>query len=168
MASKNPNSKNHSSLHFTRPKKKPASTHSSSRIFENVVGLAETLSRPRKAYWADKLRGFAEATRNYADSISNIPTVGQLVNVAAETTEELADYIVHNNVEQMIDDAGTFARRRPATILWVTMAAGLATSHLIMPLNQASKSVERRRTAAQKTTNAKRQGIKRSGHLQAS
>ena len=167
MASKNLKTKYRVSPPSSNTKKRPSSSHSSSRIFEEVVGLAETLLHSRKAYGADKLQSVAEATRRYAASMSNLPTISEQINVASETMEDFADYIVHNNVEQMIEDAGTFARRKPLTTLCVTVAAGLAASRLLMPIRRESNIGGKKFSGGQKKATATRQGTNGSAHLHA-
>jgi hypothetical protein len=43
----------------------------------------------------------------------------------------MADYVMHTEIEQMVGDAGTFARRHPLATLAVTVAAGMAASRLM-------------------------------------
>ena len=159
MVNRKPKTKNRGSSSSTASRSKTTQSQHQSRIFEDVVGLAETLLRSRKEYGAEKLHAVAEATREYAASIPNLPTISEQVNLASETMQEFAEYIVHSDVEQMIEDAGSFARRRPLTTLCVTMAAGLAATRMFMPLSRTRNI----RTKATRQTQRK-SGVKRAAN----
>jgi ElaB/YqjD/DUF883 family membrane-anchored ribosome-binding protein len=101
------------------------------RIFDDVLALAGTLLRSRKDFGADKLHALAEATRNYATSLTDLPTLRVQVASASESIEGLADYVMHTDIEHMVQDAGTFARRNPVATLGVTIAAGVVATRLM-------------------------------------
>ena len=167
MVTKNAKSKNRSSSRKARSQSKPRSTESRSRIFEDVIGLVDTLLRSRKADGVDKLNAIAEATREYAASIPNLPTISEQVHLASESMEDFADYMIHSNAEQMIQDAGNFARRRPLATLCVSMAAGLAATRMLMPNRRTSDMPQKKRGDGQKKTAVKRPRNNGTEHLHA-
>lgn len=125
----------------------------SRRIFDDVLALAGTLARGRKDLGADKLHSLASLTRDYAASMSDLPNLRVQVASAADSLEGVADYVMHTEIEQMVGDAGTFARRHPLATLAVTVAAGLAASRLLhrQPAKSAGASGRKarpRRTSA--------------------
>lgn len=126
----------------------------SRRIFDDVLALAGTLARGRKDLGADKLHSLASLTREYAASMTDLPNLRVQVASAADSLEGVADYVMHTEIEQMVGDAGTFARRHPLATLAVTVAAGMAASRLMyrQPVKMAATSSSRksspRRTSA--------------------
>lgn len=132
-----------------RNKKTNGTSHISNRIFEDVLAVAATLLRSRKDFGADKLHSLAEATRGYAASMADLPNLRAHVASASETIEGLAEYVMHTDIEHMVQDAGTFARRHPLATLGVTVAAGLAASRL-MRTSQPDAEAKPRRAATKK------------------
>lgn len=105
----------------------------SHRIFDDVLALAGTLVRGRKDFGADKLHSLAGSTRDYAASMTELPNLRGHVASAAESLEGLAEYVTDTEIDQMIEDAGTFARRHPIATLAASVAAGIAASRYIWP-----------------------------------
>ncbi|MEP7173158.1 MAG: hypothetical protein ABI705_06685 [Aestuariivirga sp.] len=103
----------------------------SRRIFDDVLALAGTLAKGRKDLGADKLHSLASLTREYAASMADLPNLRVQVASAADSLEGVADYVMHTEIEQMVEDAGTFARRHPVATLAMTVAAGMAASRLM-------------------------------------
>jgi hypothetical protein len=101
------------------------------RILDDVLALAATLLRSRKDTGADKLRSLAKATRGYAASMADLPHLRTKVASASEGIESLADYVVHTDIEHMVQDAAVFARRQPLATLAVAVAAGVMASRLM-------------------------------------
>jgi hypothetical protein len=145
----------------------------SRRIFDDVLALAGTLARGRKDLGADKLQSLAALTRDYAASMTDLPNLRVQVASAADSLEGVADYVMHTEIEQMVGDAGTFARRHPMATLAVTVAAGLAASRLLhrQPAKTRAKTSRKarpRRTSA--STSGKRSAQTRrtaNGHAHA-
>jgi hypothetical protein len=130
-----------------------AALDGSRRIFDDVLALAGTLARGRKDMGADKLHSLASLTREYAASMTDLPNLRVQVSSAADSLEGVADYVMHTEIEQMVGDAGTFARRHPLATLAVTVAAGMAASRLMyrQPANATARSGRKaspRRTSA--------------------
>ncbi len=112
-------------------RKTGAARGGSRRIFDDVLALAGTLASGRKELGADKLQELASLTREYAASMTDLPNIRVQVASAADSLEGVADYVMHTEIEQMVGDAGIFARRHPLATLAVTVAAGMAASRLM-------------------------------------
>lgn len=112
-------------------RKASATLNGSRRIFDDVLALAGTLVRSQKDMGAEKLNSLASLTREYAASMTDLPNLRVQVASAADSLEGVADYVMHTEIEQMVGDAGTFARRHPLATLAVTVAAGMAASRLM-------------------------------------
>lgn len=122
-----------------------AAQNGSRRIFDDVLALAGTLARGQKDLGADKLLSLAALTRDYAASMTDLPNLRAQVASAADSLEGIADYVMHAEIEQMVGDAGAFARRHPLATLAVTVAAGVAASRLMhrQPVNSPAASRRR-------------------------
>lgn len=123
----------------------------SHRIIDDVMALAGTLARGRKDYGAEKLQSLAESTRAFAASMSDLPNLRGQATYAAESLEGLAEYVLHTDLEQMVADAGTFARRHPMAALAAAVAAGLAATRLLMPQHTVAKARPARRAAVKRS-----------------
>ena len=131
------------------------------RIFDDVIDVASTLFRNRKSAGADRLRALAEATRSYAESMADLPTLQRQVNLASENIGHFADYVLHTDIQHMLNDATVLAKRRPLVTLGVAAAVGLAATRLVsttaMPTlsksRKFSKKTTKPRTAAKRTMN---------------
>lgn len=122
-----------------------AGLNGSSRILDDVLALAGTLVRSQKDMGADKLNSLASLTREYAASMTDLPNLRVQVASAADSLEGVADYVMHTEIEQMVGDAGTFARRHPLATLAMTVAAGMAASRLMYrhPVNFRARSARK-------------------------
>lgn len=149
-----------------------AALDGSRRIFDDVLALAGTLARGRKDLGADKLHSLAELTRQYAASMADLPNLRVQVASAADSLEDVADYVMHTEIEQMVGDAGTFARRHPLATLAVTVAAGMAASRLMyrQPVNSRASSGRKASPRRSSVSSAKRSSQARrntNGHAHA-
>ena len=134
----------------------------SHRIFDDVIDVASTLFRNRKAAGADRLQSLAEATHNYAAAMTDLPTLQRQVKLASENMENFADYVLNTDIKHMVSDATVLARRRPLFTLGVAALAGLAATRLVtsnsMPATPAkrrsrSKKARKSSPAARRTLN---------------
>lgn len=139
-------------------RKSNGSGNRSHRIFDDVLAMAGTLAEHRKDYGADKIYTFAEATRDYATSMGELPYLRTYLTSAAESLEGISDYVMETDVEAMLDDAANFARRNPVATFAATVAIGLAASRLISsgrntprPVKSASRT---KRASSRKQANA--------------
>ena len=124
----------------------------SHHIFDDVLALAGTFARGRKDYGADKLHSLTESTREFAASMTDVPNFRIQMASAGESLESLAEYVMHTNIEHMLKDAGTFARRRPFAALTVTIIAGLAVSSFMRPRSSSAKPGSNRGKASRRKT----------------
>jgi hypothetical protein len=136
-----------------------AALGSSRRIFDDVLALAGTLAQGRKDLGADKLHSLASLTRDYAASMTDLPNLRVQVASAADSLEGVADYVMHTEIEQMIGDAGTFARRHPLATLAVTVAAGMAASQLMYRKPARASAGSRRKTSPRARSSAGKRGV---------
>ena len=116
------------------------------RVLDDVIDLVSTLFRNRKAIGADRLASLAEATREYATSITDLPTLQQQVNLASDNLDNLADYVMNTDIKHMVSDAAVLARRRPLLTFGVAAAAGLAATRLINTSSAPPAPAGRRRS----------------------
>ena len=131
------------------------------RIFDDVVDVASTLFRNRKALGAEKLQALAEATREYAASMTDLPTLQRQVNFASENIGNFADYVLNTDIKHMVSDATVLAKRRPLLTLGVAVAAGLAATRFVTSTATPQAPAKRRakakstkpRAAAKRTLN---------------
>ena len=125
----------------------------SHRLFDDILALAATLARGRQEFGAERLMTLAASTRDFAASLSDMPNLRAQAASAAESLDGLAEYVMHTDIEQMVKDAGAFARRHPLATLAITAAAGLAASRMMRPVasRTARNAVPKRKRAAPRT-----------------
>lgn len=140
------------------------------RIFDDILALATTIARSRKDFGAEKLQSLASATRDYAASLTDMPSMRAHVVSASDSIEGLAGYVMHTDISHMVRDAGTFARRHPLATLGLTLVAGIAASQLFRPAHSTSASKSMLRTAKKKIgkpTQRRRNGTNGAVHANA-
>ncbi len=120
------------------------------RIFDDILALASTMARSRKDFGAEKLQSLASATRDYAASLTDMPSMRAHVVSASDSIEGLAGYVMHTDIDHMVHDAGTFARRHPLTTLGLTLGAGVVASQLFRPARPSPAAKPSVRTAKKK------------------
>ena len=105
------------------------------------------------------MHSLAEATRGYAVSMTDLPQLRAHVAQASESIEGFADYVMHTDIDHMVQDAAVFARRQPIATLGVAIAAGMVATRLMRTSGASVKSATKPRTArksARKQTPPKR------------
>jgi ElaB/YqjD/DUF883 family membrane-anchored ribosome-binding protein len=147
-------------------KSSTASGGYTNRIVDDVMSLASSLLRNRKDSGAEKLHTLAEATREYAASMTDLPNLREHVASASESIEGLSDYVMHTDVEHMVTDAGAFARRYPFATLGVTIAAGVVASRILLPARAAKPSRTKSRTTKRPVKQTARTRRGTNGHVQ--
>jgi hypothetical protein len=120
------------------------------RIFDDILALASTMAHSQKDFGAGKLQSLAAATRDYAASMADLPNLRTHVVSASDSIEGLADYVMHTDIDHMVHDAGTFARRYPLATLGLTIGAGIAASRLLRPSQPAPPARPKLRAAKKK------------------
>jgi hypothetical protein len=121
-------------------------------IFDEVLALAGTFARDRKDFGAEKLHSLAESSRDFATSMTDVPNLRVQMASAGESLENLAEYVLHTDIEHMLEDAGTFARRRPLTALTMTIIAGMAASRFMRSRPARAKTASNRGNSLRRKT----------------
>lgn len=101
------------------------------RLLDDALAVGGTLIRSRKNFGAERLQAFADATREYAGSLEDVPGIGSYVTMASDSVEALADYIVETDLEDMVSDASAFARSQPLVTLLIAVSAGLIATFVV-------------------------------------
>lgn len=111
------------------------------RFFDDALSLASTLADSRKRAGADRIVELASATREFGTSLDDFPQLRQYSGQAADSLDDLADYIARTDIPDMLDDFAGFARRQPVATLTLGVAAGLAFTQLVhgWPVQAKSK-----------------------------
>jgi hypothetical protein len=121
------------------------------RMFGDVLSLASTLASSRKQMAAERLNELASATRNLTSSVEDLPYLRDYTDAAAQRIDELADYVERTDIDEMLEDIATFAKRQPMATLALGVAAGLVTTQLMknlpMPWQTGQTSSNKRRSA---------------------
>ena len=137
----------------------------SHRIFDDVIDVASTLFRNRKEAGAERLRLLAESTRDYAASMTDLPTLQRQAQLASENIGNFAEYVLNTDIKHMVNDATVLARRRPLFTLGVAAAAGLAATRLVATSSMpTAPTVRRRSKKATKLNGVARRAMNASGH----
>ena len=142
-------------------------SNSTYHIFDDIMALAGTLLRSRKDAGAEKLQSLAEATRDYAASLTDLPKLKHQVASASESLEGLADYVMHTDIEHMVADVGNFARRHPLATIGVTVAAGVIANRLLRTAPVAASRKPKRNGSKRKAKSAIRPRSGANGSAQA-
>jgi hypothetical protein len=103
----------------------------SNYFFDDVLALAGTLATRKKEWGAARISEFAEATREFATSMTAVPNLGNYVNAAAESLKDFSDYVMETEFDQIVVDASTFARRHPVVVVTGGVLAGLVAMQVL-------------------------------------
>ncbi|HEY7764854.1 MAG TPA: hypothetical protein VIB38_07675, partial [Aestuariivirgaceae bacterium] len=124
------------------------------RMFGDVLSLASTLAGSRKQMAAERLNELASATRNLTNSVEDLPYLRDYTDAAAQRIDELADYVERTDIDEMLEDIATFAKRQPMATLALGLAAGLVTTQLMknwpMPWQTSGQTSSNRRRSARR------------------
>jgi hypothetical protein len=112
--------------HRNRTRTAHESWATSNYFLDDALALAGTLAERKKEWGAEKISEFAEATREFAASMTTIPNPRNYVNAAAESLDDFSDYVRETEFEQIVTDASTLARRHPVVVMTGGVLAGLA------------------------------------------
>ncbi len=140
-----------------RGSKSNQDTVNSHGIYNDVMSITSSLFRNSKDVGADKIRSLAEAARQFATSISDMPNLGSQISVASETIDDFADYVVKTDIDQIVHDGGVFVKRHPVATIATTVAAGVGITLLLRTNVSDTTNAKRRKTRqAQKSKSTKR------------
>ena len=141
--------KTHSNGRHKRTNGKQNGSH---HVFDDILALAGTFARTRKEQGIDKLHSFAGSTRDFATSMTDVPNLKVQMGSAAESLEDLAEYVLHTDIQHMLKDAETFARRHPIAALTMTVVAGMAVSRFLRPRVVATPKTVSKRAGSRRNT----------------
>lgn len=99
-------------------------------IMDDILAMAGSLASTRKEYAAEQIETLAGSVRDFAETMPPIPTVRAYAATAAESLEELADYVGESDLTDMVQDARDLMRRHPLATLGGSIAAGLIITQL--------------------------------------
>jgi hypothetical protein len=124
----------------------------SHHVFDDILALAGTFARSHKEQGIDKLHSFAGSTRDFATSMTDVPNLKVQMVSAGESLEDLAEYVLHTDIQHMLKDAETFARRHPIAALTMTVVAGMAVSRFLRPRAVAMPKIVAKRAGSRRKT----------------
>jgi hypothetical protein len=141
-------------------------------IFDGVLSLTRPLIEAKKEWGVEKLTEFADATREYATSLEDIPNLGSYAKATASSLSDLVDYVNDTDVDQMLKDASNFAKQNPVPMIVAGAIAGLVLTQTLRSNGLSSKSSglnRSRSTSAKRGRSARRSSRKSNGssHLNA-
>ena len=102
-------------------------------IYDGAVALARTVVNSKKEWSVEKLYGLAEVTKQYAQSLEDIPDLGAYATAAATSLKGLGDYVQETEFDQILKDTSHFARRHPISMIVGGAIAGLAITQILRP-----------------------------------
>lgn len=133
-------------------------------FIDDLFAMAASLATGRKAYAAAQLQGIADAVRQFSGSMPDIPTVKAYSETAADSLDDLADYLVEREVSDMIEDAREFSRHHPVIMLGGSIAAGLIITQLVQArahlLRSGAQSRQRSSTRRNRSTSKGGRAVK--------
>lgn len=128
-----------------------SSSNGTNRLFKDGLSLASSLLDSRKDWRSEKISEFASATQEYATSMKDIPAAQDTVAFAADTLENLADYISKTSVERMASDATSLVKRYPVAAIAAGLTVGLLAIISASQINFSglgrSRSTNRRKSS---------------------
>jgi hypothetical protein len=143
-----------------RHKKAAGKQNGSHHVFDDILALAGTFARSQKEQGIDKLHSFAGSTRDFATSMTDVPNLRVQMASAGESLEDLAEYVLHTDIQHMLKDAETFARRHPIAALTMTVVAGMAVARFLRPRAVATaQPVSKRAGSRRKTVSRSRKQV---------
>ena len=130
-----------------RSRAKPESGREGPAILDDLLAMAGSLANSRKEYAAAQLESLADSVRQFSEAMPEIPTVKAYASTAADSLDELADYVVESDLADMVADAREVTRRHPLATFGGSIAAGLVITQIVQSRAQAMRSgVRPRRT----------------------
>lgn len=130
-------------------KTQSSSTNAFTLIGE-VFAIAGALLKSRTDRGAEKLHSLSTATREYAATLTDMPQLRARVGAASESIDDVADYAIHTDIEHMVADATTFARKHPIASLSVAVAAGILVAAVLRSSAAAAPEIKTRKAPAKK------------------
>lgn len=117
-------------------------------LFDDALSMASTLTRSRKQSEARRLKDISAATREFGATLDDFPHLRSYADAAAEGMENIADYVEETDLQEMVADLATMARRQPLATIALTIAAGVAAAQLArgieMPMRRSATRSRRK------------------------
>lgn len=132
----------------SRSRGRSESSRGSPAFFDDLLNMAGSLASSRKEYAAAQLESLADSVRQFSEAMPEIPTVKAYAATAADSLEELADYVVESELSEMMADAREFTRRHPLATFGGSIAAGLVITQLVQSRAQSMRSAMRTRRSS--------------------
>jgi hypothetical protein len=117
-------------------------------FLDDLLSMAGSLANSRKDYAAAQLESLASSVRQFSETMPEIPTVKAYAETAADSLDELADYVVESDLADMMADAREFTRRHPLATFGGSIAAGLVITQLVQSRAQSWRAQARPRRSA--------------------
>ena len=125
-------------------------------FLDDLLAMAGSLASSRKEYAAAQLESLADSVRQFSEAMPALPTMKAYADTAAESLEDLANYVVESDLSEMMSDAREFSRRHPLATFGGSIAAGLVITQIVQSRAQSLREgMESRRT--RQRTGSKRQ-----------
>lgn len=102
-----------------------SSANGNNRLFKDGLSLASGLLESQKDWGSEKISEFASATQEYATSMKDIPAFKETITYAADSLENIADYISKNSLERIVSDASGFVKRNPVAAIAAGATVGI-------------------------------------------
>ena len=102
-------------------------------VMERVRSAATTQLATQKSRATDTIGSLATAMRGTTNTFreQNQDMVAQYVERAAEQLDRLSSHLRERDVNDLLDDAGRFARRQPAVFIGAAFAAGVIAARFL-------------------------------------
>lgn len=123
-------------------------------FLDDLLSMAGSLANSRKEYAAAQLESLADSVRQFGEAMPDIATVRAYATTAADSLDELADYVVESDLTDMVSDAREFTRRHPLATFGGSIAAGLVITQLVQSRAQSLRSAAVARRS--RSSNARR------------
>ena len=91
------------------------------RLLGNAAYFSGAIARTGLEYGAEKIQSLAGLARNYSEEQASTPHIQEYAELAADSLDDLANYVSDTDIEVMLEDARDFAYRHP----WAVVSAGL-------------------------------------------
>lgn len=109
-------------------------------FLDDLLSMAGSLANSRKEYAAAQIESLADSVRQFSEAMPDIPTVKAYATTAADSLDELADYVVESDLTDMVADAREFTRRYPLATFGGSIAAGLVITQIVQSRAQSLRS----------------------------
>lgn len=118
-------------------------------FLDDLLAMAGSLANSRKEYASTQLENFADAMRQFSETMPSMPTVKTYAETAADGLEDLASYVLESDLSEMISDARELARRHPIATFGGSVLAGVVLTQIVQARAEAMRDAVRTRRQRQ-------------------